>query len=53
LDIEYARNKNLLMDLRIIFMTVPALLVQMWDSRQKKKAPAHVVPGPAAVSVRH
>ena len=52
LDIEYARNKSLWMDLRIIFMTVPALLVQMWDSRQKKKAQNCVVPAQAAMSVR-
>jgi lipopolysaccharide/colanic/teichoic acid biosynthesis glycosyltransferase len=38
LDIEYTRRKNLLLDLKIIFLTVPALLVQMWDMRQAKKA---------------
>jgi hypothetical protein len=37
LDIEYARAKNLLLDLKIIFKTIPALLVQMWDTRQHKK----------------
>ena len=36
LDIEYARTKNLLLDIKIIFKTVPALLVQMWDARQQK-----------------
>lgn len=37
LDIEYARNKSLLLDLKIIFKTVPALLVQLRDARQQKK----------------
>lgn len=37
LDIQYARTKSLFLDLRIIFKTVPALLVQMWDVRQQKK----------------
>lgn len=37
LDIEYARTKSLILDLKIIFKTVPALLVQMWDVRQQKK----------------
>jgi exopolysaccharide production protein ExoY len=37
LDIEYARTKNLILDLKIIFKTVPALLEQMWDSRLRRK----------------
>jgi lipopolysaccharide/colanic/teichoic acid biosynthesis glycosyltransferase len=37
LDIQYARTKNLLLDLKIIFKTVPALLVQMWDVRRQRK----------------
>jgi exopolysaccharide production protein ExoY len=37
LDIEYARNKNFWLDLKIIFKTVPALLVQLWDTRMNKK----------------
>jgi lipopolysaccharide/colanic/teichoic acid biosynthesis glycosyltransferase len=37
LDIEYTRRKSLWLDLRIIAMTIPALLIQMWDmSRQKR-----------------
>jgi lipopolysaccharide/colanic/teichoic acid biosynthesis glycosyltransferase len=40
LDIEYARRNNLWLDLIIIFKTVPALLVQMWDLRQQKKSRA-------------
>jgi lipopolysaccharide/colanic/teichoic acid biosynthesis glycosyltransferase len=38
LDIEYARTKNLFLDFKIIFKTIPALLVQMWDTRQQKKS---------------
>jgi len=38
LDIEYARSKNLFLDIKIIIKTVPALLVQMWDARLQKKA---------------
>jgi lipopolysaccharide/colanic/teichoic acid biosynthesis glycosyltransferase len=36
LDIEYARNLSLLLDLKIILKTAPALLAQMSDSRQRK-----------------
>ena len=45
LDIEYARTKSLRLDLKIIFKTVPALLVQMWDVRQQRKS---LVPTSAA-----
>jgi len=38
LDIEYARTKSLFLDLKIILKTVPALLLQMWDTRLQKKA---------------
>lgn len=34
LDIEYARTKSPVMDLMIIFKTIPALLVQMQDTRK-------------------
>ena len=37
LDIEYARTKNLFLDLSIIFKTIPALVVQMLETRQLKK----------------
>lgn len=40
LDIEYANTKNLWLDLFIILKTVPALIVQVQDSRRKKKAAA-------------
>ncbi len=38
LDIEYARTKSLALDLKIIFQTVPALLVQLREVRQQKKS---------------
>jgi len=38
LDIRYAKNKTLWWDLKIILMTVPALLVQMLETRQARKA---------------
>ena len=38
LDIEYAQTKNLFLDIKIIFKTIPALLVQMRDTRQQKKS---------------
>jgi lipopolysaccharide/colanic/teichoic acid biosynthesis glycosyltransferase len=40
LDIEYANNKNLWLDLKIIIKTPAALLIQMWDTRIKKRKPA-------------
>jgi exopolysaccharide production protein ExoY len=38
LDIEYARNKSPWLDLKIIFKTIPALLVQLSDLYQEKKS---------------
>jgi len=43
LDIEYARNKSFWLDVKIIFKTVPALLVQIGDMRLKKKNVRSVV----------
>jgi lipopolysaccharide/colanic/teichoic acid biosynthesis glycosyltransferase len=37
LDIEYARNKNLWLDIKIILKTIPALIIQMGDTRNKRK----------------
>jgi exopolysaccharide production protein ExoY len=37
LDIKYARSKTLWLDLKIILKTVPALVIQVWDSRIKRK----------------
>jgi lipopolysaccharide/colanic/teichoic acid biosynthesis glycosyltransferase len=38
LDISYAREKTLSLDLTIILKTIPAILGQVWQSRKKKKA---------------
>jgi lipopolysaccharide/colanic/teichoic acid biosynthesis glycosyltransferase len=35
LDVHYARHKSLLMDLKIIVMTLPALMKQASDMRQR------------------
>ena len=52
LDIEYAQKKSLWLDFKIIFLTVPTLLVQVWGARQKKKAQNCVGAAGAAMSVR-
>ena len=43
LDIEYARNKSLWLDLKIILKTLPALMIQMWDMRKKRKSLSRTV----------
>jgi lipopolysaccharide/colanic/teichoic acid biosynthesis glycosyltransferase len=40
LDIHYAHHKSFWMDLKIILMTVPALLQQIRDTRSARKLPA-------------
>jgi lipopolysaccharide/colanic/teichoic acid biosynthesis glycosyltransferase len=53
LDIKYARSKTLWLDLKIILKTVPALVIQVWDSRIKRKPsprPATILSGQAAFS---
>jgi lipopolysaccharide/colanic/teichoic acid biosynthesis glycosyltransferase len=53
LDIRYGETKSWLLDLRIILMTVPALMVQIYDTRVRKTAspvPARVIP---SVSMRN
>lgn len=52
LDIEYTRRKSLWLDLKIIFMTIPALFVQMWDMKRAKKARQSEVVSAAAMSVQ-
>ena len=37
LDIKYAKNKTLWWDLKIILMTIPALIIQMLETRQAGK----------------
>jgi hypothetical protein len=43
LDIKYSKNKTLWWDLKIILMTVPALVIQMLETRQAGKASFHPV----------
>jgi lipopolysaccharide/colanic/teichoic acid biosynthesis glycosyltransferase len=43
LDIKYAKNKTLWWDLKIILMTVPALVIQMLETRQAGKASSRPV----------
>ena len=38
LDIKYAKNKNFWWDLKIILMTIPALMIQMLETRLAGKA---------------
>ena len=52
LDIEYTHRKTLWLDLKIIFMTIPALLVQMWDMKQVKKAHNSAAAAGAVISAR-
>lgn len=37
LDIQYTKTKSLWLDIKIIFKTVPALLVQIWETKFRKK----------------
>lgn len=37
LDIDYSRNKSLGLDLLIIARTIPALLIQMWETKKRRK----------------
>jgi lipopolysaccharide/colanic/teichoic acid biosynthesis glycosyltransferase len=50
LDIRYARSKTLWLDLKIIFMTIPTLLVQMWESRTERKSAGWSTPSKMAIS---
>jgi len=47
LDIDYARNKSVWLDVYIILKTVPALLVQMLDERRTKKTLSPAADGSA------
>jgi lipopolysaccharide/colanic/teichoic acid biosynthesis glycosyltransferase len=43
LDIRYAKNKTLWWDLKIILLTVPALVIQMLETRQARQASSRPV----------
>ena len=47
LDIKYGRNKNLWLDLKIILQTIPALIIQMLETRRTKRS-SH---GPARTEI--
>jgi len=40
LDIKYVKNKSFWWDLRIILMTIPALMIQMLETRRARKSSA-------------
>ena len=40
LDIKYARGKNLWLDLGILLQTIPALIIQVWETRRQPKFPS-------------
>ena len=44
LDIKYAKSKTLWWDLKIILLTVPALIIQMQETRQAGKASSNPAP---------
>lgn len=44
LDIRYAETKSWWLDLKIVVMTLPALLKQVWDTRNRQVA--EVIPAP-------
>jgi exopolysaccharide production protein ExoY len=53
LDIKYARNRTLWLDLKIILKTIPALVIQIWDTRINVKSggrPANILSSRAAFS---
>jgi len=43
LDIKYAKNKTLRRDLKIILLTVPALIIQILETRKARKSSASPV----------
>ncbi len=44
LDVDYVRRKTLWLDLMIIFKTVPAILIQIWETKMKKPLPGNLKP---------
>jgi lipopolysaccharide/colanic/teichoic acid biosynthesis glycosyltransferase len=49
LDLAYVANKSLLLDLKIMAWTVPAILIQVWDLGLARKAPTLAVAELAAL----
>lgn len=44
LDVRYVRTKTLWLDLMIILKTVPAILLQLWETKIKKPLPGNLKP---------
>jgi exopolysaccharide production protein ExoY len=42
LDLEYCRDKSVWLDLKIIALTIPAIVGQVWDTLKRKAAARHV-----------
>lgn len=40
-DLDYCRTKTLWLDLKIMAMTIPAIVVQVWDTLKRKAAARH------------
>lgn len=53
LDIFYVRNQSLLMDLGILFRTIPAVLVQVWEVKVLKRPLGTPKPVPSQVAAPH
>jgi exopolysaccharide production protein ExoY len=45
LDVHYTRNVSIVMDSRIILRTIPALLIQIGDTRSQRKDTKTAIPG--------
>lgn len=43
-DIQYTRELSFWLDMKIIFLTLPSLLIQIHDTRQARKSPANAAP---------
>ena len=50
LDVRYAERKSILLDLKIMAWTVPAVVLQTWETKKRLKAEARLdlarAPGP-------
>ena len=50
LDIKYARSKTLWLDLKIILKTIPALMIQVWETRAKRKSASQLANSKTVIS---
>jgi lipopolysaccharide/colanic/teichoic acid biosynthesis glycosyltransferase len=51
LDLAYVEKKSLFLDLKIIFCTPPAILLQVWDAASCRKAAARTAPAESTGTV--